>query len=66
MVSTIAAGACAAEATEGGQAVEHRYVPAGMDNDAAEKIGALLQDRLSSLIDLSLILKHVRWLGAMT
>lgn len=41
--------------------MEHRYAPAGMDTGEAEKVGAILQERLASLIDLSLILKHVHW-----
>lgn len=41
--------------------MQHQYAPAGMDTGDAEKIGAILQERLSSLIDLSLILKHVHW-----
>lgn len=41
--------------------MEHRYAPAGVDIGQAEKIGAILQGRLASLIDLSLILKHVHW-----
>lgn len=41
--------------------MEHRYAPAGMNTGQAEKIGAILQERLASLIDLSLILKHVHW-----
>ncbi len=32
-----------------------------MDTGEAEKVGAILQERLASLIDLSLILKHVHW-----
>lgn len=41
--------------------MEHHYAPAGMDTGQAEKVGAILQERLASLIDLSLILKHVHW-----
>lgn len=41
--------------------MEHRYAPAGIDTGEAEKVGATLQERLASLIDLSLILKHVHW-----
>lgn len=41
--------------------MEHRYAPAGMDTSQAEKTVAILQERLSSLIDLSLTLKHVHW-----
>lgn len=32
-----------------------------MDAGQAEKVDALLQERLASLVDLSLILKHVHW-----
>lgn len=41
--------------------MQHEYAPAGVDTGDAEKLGAILQERLSSLIDLSLILKHVHW-----
>ena len=41
--------------------MEHRYAPSGMDTGEAEKIAAILQERLASLIDLSLTLKHVHW-----
>lgn len=41
--------------------MEHRYAPAGMDTGDAEKLGSILQERLASLVDLSLILKHVHW-----
>ena len=41
--------------------MEHRYSPAGMDTGQAEKVGVILQERLASLIDLALILKHVHW-----
>lgn len=41
--------------------MQHEYAPAGMDKGDAEKIGAILQERLSALIDLSLILKRVHW-----
>ncbi|MFP3883405.1 MAG: Dps family protein [Actinomycetota bacterium] len=41
--------------------MEHKYAPAGMDTGEAEKIAAILQERLASLIDLSLTLKHVHW-----
>jgi starvation-inducible DNA-binding protein len=40
---------------------EHYFAPAGMSVDDAEKVTAILQTRLSSLIDLSLILKHIHW-----
>ncbi|MFZ0014842.1 MAG: DNA starvation/stationary phase protection protein [Acidimicrobiia bacterium] len=38
-----------------------QYAPAGMDINDAEKVGVILQERLASLIDLSLTLKHVHW-----
>lgn len=41
--------------------MKHQYAPAGLDTGDAEKLGSILQERLSSLIDLSLILKHVHW-----
>lgn len=41
--------------------MEHHYAPAGMDTGQAEKIAAVLQERLASLLDLSLTLKHIHW-----
>lgn len=41
--------------------MRHEYAPAGMDTGDAEKVGTILQERLASLIDLSLVLKHVHW-----
>lgn len=41
--------------------MRHEYAPAGMDTGDAEKVGTILQVRLASLIDLSLVLKHVHW-----
>lgn len=41
--------------------MQHRYSPAALDLDNAEKVATILQERLSSLIDLSLTLKHVHW-----
>lgn len=41
--------------------MEHKYAPSGMDTGKAEKIAAILQERLASLIDLSLTLKHIHW-----
>ena len=41
--------------------MNHQYAPAGMDTGQAEKVSAILQERLASLIDLSLTLKHVHW-----
>jgi starvation-inducible DNA-binding protein len=37
------------------------YTVPGMKPDDAEKVNALLQDRLNSLSDLALTLKHVHW-----
>jgi starvation-inducible DNA-binding protein len=37
------------------------YTVPGMKNDAAERVIKLLQDRLNSLNDLALTLKHVHW-----
>lgn len=41
--------------------MKHHYAPAGLSTGDAEKLGDILQERLASLIDLSLILKHVHW-----
>lgn len=41
--------------------MEHRYAPAGLTTGEAEKITELLQERLYSLVDMSLTLKHVHW-----
>lgn len=41
--------------------MKHRYAPAGMDTGRAQKLTAILQERLASLIDLSLTLKHIHW-----
>lgn len=41
--------------------MEHHYAPPGMDTGQAEKVETILQERLASLIDLSLILKHIHW-----
>lgn len=41
--------------------MEHRYAPAGLETGDAEKLATILQERLSSLIDLALILKHIHW-----
>ena len=43
------------------RSMQHRFAPAGIDTGDAEKVGALLAERLASLIDLSLTLKHVHW-----
>src|ERR1700743_3428786 len=37
------------------------YTVPGLKNDDADQIVALLQDRLNSLNDLALTLKHVHW-----
>src|ERR1700728_4881272 len=37
------------------------YTVPGMKTDDAERVTALLQDRLNSLSDLALTLKHVHW-----
>src|ERR1700729_2824413 len=37
------------------------YTVPGMKTDTAERVTALLQDRLNSLSDLALTLKHVHW-----
>src|ERR1700727_3612648 len=37
------------------------YTVPGMKSDSAEKVVELLQDRLNSLNDLALTLKHVHW-----
>lgn len=41
--------------------MKHNYAPSGMDTGTAEKIASILQDRLASLVDLALILKHIHW-----
>ena len=41
--------------------MQHHYAPAGLDLGDAEKVATILQERLASLIDLSLILKHIHW-----
>lgn len=41
--------------------MQHHYSPSGMSSGQAEKTSAVLQERLATLIDLSLILKHVHW-----
>ena len=52
-----------AESTTTGEKsqMRHEYAPSGMDIGDAEKVATILQERLASLIDLSLILKHVHW-----
>lgn len=41
--------------------MEHNYAPANMAPSEAEKAAGILQERLSALIDLTLILKHIHW-----
>lgn len=41
--------------------MKHHYAPAGLSTGEAEKLGDILQERLASLVDLSLVLKHVHW-----
>lgn len=41
--------------------MKHMYAPAGLETGDAEKVATILQERLATLIDLSLILKHVHW-----
>lgn len=41
--------------------MQHHYAPAGLDVGHAEKVAAILQGRLASLIDLALVLKHIHW-----
>jgi hypothetical protein len=42
-------------------AVMGAYTVPGMKSDTAERVIKLLQDRLNSLNDLALTLKHVHW-----
>ncbi len=41
--------------------MKYHYAPAGLDTGDADKLGSILQERLASLIDLSMTLKHVHW-----
>lgn len=41
--------------------MRHQYAPAGIDSSTAEQLSELLQERLMSMIDLGLTLKHVHW-----
>jgi starvation-inducible DNA-binding protein len=41
--------------------MEYQFAPAGLDPAGAEKVGEALQQRLDSMIDLSLTLKHIQW-----
>lgn len=41
--------------------MRHSYAPAGIDTDTAEELAEVLQERLLSLVDLGLTLKHIHW-----
>ena len=41
--------------------MKHLYAPANMRIENAQKVADVLQERLSTLIDLSLALKHIHW-----
>ena len=41
--------------------MKHRFAPANMSIDKAQRVAEILQERLSTLIDLSLTLKHIHW-----
>lgn len=41
--------------------MRHQYAPAGIDAGTAEQISELLQERLLSMLDLGLTLKHIHW-----
>ena len=41
--------------------MEPRFGPAGIPTESASKLNGILQQRLISLIDLSLTLKHIHW-----
>jgi len=41
--------------------MEYTFAPAGMSGSDAAKVGHALQQRLDSLIDLTLTLKHIHW-----
>jgi starvation-inducible DNA-binding protein len=41
--------------------MRHQFAPAGIDTDTAEQLSEFLQQRLLSLLDLGLTLKHVHW-----
>jgi starvation-inducible DNA-binding protein len=41
--------------------MQNRYAPAGLGTDDAATLTELLQERLYSLVDLALTLKHVHW-----
>ena len=41
--------------------MEQHFQPAGLSSEAAEGLTDQLQDRLVSLVDLTLVLKHIHW-----
>lgn len=41
--------------------MEQHFQPAGLSSQAAQELTDKLQDRLISLVDLSLVLKHIHW-----
>ncbi len=41
--------------------MDNHYQPAGMTSADAEKVSDILQQRLNSLVDLGLTLKHIHW-----
>lgn len=41
--------------------MRYQYAPSGMDAETAEQVSELLQDRLVSLVDMGLTLKHAHW-----
>jgi starvation-inducible DNA-binding protein len=43
------------------QHTKSQFAPASLDEGTATKIGSMLQQRLGSLVDLALTLKHIHW-----
>lgn len=41
--------------------MEYKFAPKGIPSEDIETIGAVLHDRLTGLVDLSLTLKHIHW-----
>ena len=41
--------------------MQYKFAPSGLSTEDAEKIGDALHQRLGSLVDLSLTLKHIHW-----
>lgn len=41
--------------------MSNQFAPSGMDADTAEQVSEMLQDRLVSLLDMGLVLKHAHW-----